>query len=161
MVLDGKSSQEYPVNAGVPEGSILVDPTLFLLYINDIPDDVICDIAIYALYPSKCDQASELWQQLDLATELESDVQDSVDWGKKWLADFNAGNTQLVLFDWSKNAGSIDMKIDGYVLERKSFKVLWLIFSSLLDQGSYIISLAKNCLHENWSLNSFCEVSFS
>ena len=62
VVLNGKSSQEYPVNAGVPQGSIL-GPTLFLLYINDLPDDVICDITIYAdnttLY-SKCDQASDL-----------------------------------------------------------------------------------------------------
>ena len=47
MVLYGKSSQEYLVDAGVSQASIL-DPTLFLLCINDLPDHVICNIAIYA-----------------------------------------------------------------------------------------------------------------
>ena len=76
VVLDGKSSKENPVNSGVPQSFILA-PTLFLLYINDLLDDVVCDIAICAddttLY-FKCDQASDLWQQLEWAYELESDL---------------------------------------------------------------------------------------
>ena len=77
----------------------LIGPTLFLLYIDELPDQVICNIAIYvddtALY-SKCDQASDLWQQLKLYAELESDLRNTVDWVKKWLVDFNARKTQLV-----------------------------------------------------------------
>ena len=65
--------------------------TLFLLYINELPDDVICNTAIYAddttLY-SKYDQGSDLWQQLESASKLESDLQDTVGWDRKWLVDW-------------------------------------------------------------------------
>ena len=80
-VLDGKSSQEYPVNAGVPPVSIL-GPTIFLLYIIDLPHDVICSISIYAddtTLCSKCNQASDMWWHLELASELESVLQDTVE----------------------------------------------------------------------------------
>ena len=57
-----------------------------------------------------------------------------MDWGKKWLVDFNAGKTHLVLFDWSNSTDSIDVKMDGPVFEEKSsFKILGLTFSSKLD----------------------------
>ena len=50
----------------------------------------------------------------------------------------------LVLFDRSNNTGAIDMKIDGSVLEEKSsFNMLGLTFSSKLDWGCYIFSIAK------------------
>ena len=118
-----------------------------LLYINGLPDDVICNIAIYAddttLY-SKCDQASDLWQQLELAFELESDLRDTAGWGWKWSVDFNAEKTQLVLFDRSNNTFAIDVKMNGSVLEEKlSFKMLGMTFSSKLDWGHYIITIAK------------------
>ena len=79
-----------------------------------------------------------------MASELKSDLRDTVDWSRKWLVDFNAGKTQLVSLDWSKNPGAIDVKMDGSVLEEKtSFKMLGLTFSSKLDWGSYIVSIAK------------------
>ena len=144
VVLDGKFSQEYLVNVGFSQGSIL-GPTCFLVYINDLPDDVICNIATYAddiNLSCKCDQASDLWQQLELASELESDLRDT-GLGSGLLISM-LEKLKLILFDWSNITGAIDVKMDGSVLEEKSsFKMLGLTFYSKLDWGSYIISIAK------------------
>ena len=64
-----------------------------------------------------------------------------MDWGKKWLVDFNGGKTQLVSFDRCNNNGSIDLKMGGSILEEKSsFKIQGLTFSSKLD-GVLTLSL--------------------
>ena len=40
-----------------------------------------------------------------------------LDWAQKWLNDFIAGKTQLILFDQSNNTSAIDVKMGGSVLE--------------------------------------------
>ena len=82
-----------------------------------------------------------------------------MDWGKKCLADFNAEQTQLVLFDQSNNIGSIDVKMDKSVLEGKSsLKVLGLTFSSRLYWGFYIMSIAKTASKKIGAL--ICSMKF-
>ena len=60
-----------------------------------------------------------------MASELESDLRDTVDWGRKWLVDFNPGKTQLVLFERSKNTGTIDVKMMGPFLRKNHFLRYW------------------------------------
>ena len=91
---------------------------------------------------TKFDHVSDLWQQQQLASELQSHLQDTVDWARKWLADFNAGKTQLVLFDQPDNIGTIDVKMGEFVLEEKPpFKMLGCL--SLLN---YIQALTLSLL---------------
>ena len=81
VVVDGKSSQEYLVNAEVSQGFIL-SCTLFFVHINELPDDAICNISFYAddITPySKYDQTSDLRQELELVFEVESDLRDTKD----------------------------------------------------------------------------------
>ena len=74
MVLDGKSAQYYPVNAGVPKAFNL-SPTLFLPYINNHLDTT---------FYCKCEQVSDLWQQ-ELASELKSGLRGAINWSSKCL----------------------------------------------------------------------------
>ena len=101
-------------------------------------------LMIFAIYTDdilyfKCDQASELWQQLQFASELP----DTVDQGRKWLVDFSAGKTELVSFDQSNSTGAIDVKMDGSApKEKSSLIMLGLTFISKLNCGSIAKALS-------------------
>ena len=68
--------------------------------------------------------------------KLEPDLRDTVCLGRKWLADFNGGETQHVLFDQSNNATANNVKTDEFFEEKSSFKMLGFCFSSQLGWGS-------------------------
>ena len=74
----------------------------FIIYaVSDLPDDAIFEIVIYVDYITsycKCDQTSDLWQQLELAAlELGSDFLATLELARKQLVDFNE---KAVCFIW-------------------------------------------------------------
>ena len=138
-VLNGRSLQEYPVNIGFHQGSIL-SPTLLLIYTNDLPSDVICNTAIYAdnitLY-CKCDQASYPWQKLELASELRIGglSKETSSWFQCWK--------NLTCFVWPVQQHWCYWCENGWKWMWKSSNMLRLFFSSKLDWSFYTISVAK------------------
>ena len=97
-----------------------------------------------------------------MASELESDLRDTIGWVRKWHVDFNTGKTQLVLFDRSNNSGSVDVKMEGFILEKKlCFKMTGLSFSSELDWSCDIVFIPKIGCDKKLSLDWSYEVSFS
>ena len=98
-----------------------------------------------------CDVAYNLEEQLQLASELESDLQDTADWCRKWLVDFNARKIELVSLDQSNNSNATDVKRDVSVLEEKSpCKILiWGFISPLNWIGVFtiVIFILLKCLH--------------
>ena len=79
-----------------------------------------------------------------MAFELKSNLIDTFDQDRKWLVDFNAGKTRLVLFGQSDNSVAIDMEIDESVLEEKSsFKMLGLPVSIKLDWALTVFLLLE------------------
>ena len=103
------------INIGVPLGFIL-SLIVFLLYSNVVLNGVICNSVIYGYMinlSSNFAQTCDLRQQLKLASRLQFDLQDTVDWNRKHLSYFNNRRIQLISFYRFNNSGAIDVKMDG------------------------------------------------
>ena len=98
VVVNGQSSKVFGINAEVPQGSVL-GPTLFLLFINDLPDSVIRSfINIFADDTTIYGLTSKNLNHSDLASNLSSDLSVPVQWGNNWFVKFNPSKTKLISF---------------------------------------------------------------
>ena len=155
VILDGQHSSIYSITSGVPQGSIL-GPILFLIFINDLPDTIISELAIYAddtsLY-SCLNEKSGLFERLELAGSLELDLSSVTEWGSQWLVTFNSAKTKLLSINRYRISDNIPISMaDNVLTESSSFRLLGLTFSKDLTWSDYIKSIAKSAAMKVGSL---------
>ena len=128
VVLPGANSDWTSVNSGVPQSSIL-GPLLFLLYINDIVEDINSSIRLFA-------DDTSLYiivdNPVEAANQLNSDLSKIYQWATKWLVKFNPAKSELVLFSRRQNKPYHPPVVlnQKQVTEVTSHKHLGLVFSN-------------------------------
>ena len=94
VAVRGVESDALPVTSGVPQGSVL-GPTLFLLYINDLPDSVSCNVSLYAddtlMYATVNDKNDE--------TQFQKNIDSLVRWSATNKMPFNKSKCEVIIFN--------------------------------------------------------------
>ena len=92
--LNGKSSDWLTVSAGVPQGSVL-GPLFFLIYINDLVENVSCDVRLFA---DDTSLFSVVYDVVTTAFEMNYDLKKIKLWTWQWKMQFNTDKTEEVIF---------------------------------------------------------------
>ncbi|MCG7883380.1 MAG: hypothetical protein JAY96_17510 [Candidatus Thiodiazotropha endolucinida] len=99
VFLGSSMSNVKHTSAGVPQGSVL-GPLFFLIYVNDIVDNLLSITRLFADDTSLASSSSNL---ADLEGILNHDLQVISIWAKQWLVDFNPAKTEAMLFTLEKD----------------------------------------------------------
>ena len=112
VVLDGECSNELPVSSGVPQGSVL-GPILFLLYINDLPDNLQSQVRLFA------DDAAVylVLQGKNDSDRLQRDLDYLQEWEVKWDTKFNPFKCQIIHITRSRNPIKNKYMMHGQILD--------------------------------------------
>ena len=146
VVLDGQSSNLYFINAGVPQGSVL-GSTLFLVFINDLPDDIRSSfVDIFADDSTVYSSSSPTLDLSSVTDNLDTDLASVAKWGEKWLVTFNATKTKSVSFHHHRQSDFPHLSMnDVDLVESDSHdRLLGLKLTTYLKWDSYITWIAKN-----------------
>ena len=151
VVVDGHSSGFYPINSGVPQGSVLA-PTLFLLHINDLLSSTTNSIHSFAddstlhsgfSFPRPVSQTQLDQNRREMQLSLTQDLQSILDWGSKNLVHFNASKTQSCCLSRKKSNNANFVSMNGQILQNsESFGLVGINFTDDLEWRRHITSIA-------------------
>lgn len=92
-------SPEVPVSSGVPQGSVLA-PLLFLIYINDLPNQISSTICLFA---DDCVIYRAIESSNDTLT-LQLDLNNTSTWCKLWLMELNTSKCKTMRISRNQSA---------------------------------------------------------
>ena len=136
VIVGESKSNSFNVTSGVPQGSVL-GPLLFLLYINDLPDNIKNNVFLFADDLKMIAKSKE-------KQESQKDLDYLVSWQEKWLLKFNTKDNKCKVMHVGKNNPQNQYHLDGVLLPTvHSEKDLGVLFSSSLDFNDHISCINK------------------